>query len=594
MPLFNNLLNMGAPKIRYDRVSWPSKVDLVVSPDGIWLERSQETSEVSLMGAARTAGYEPRPFIDDVEATFGINVSEVKKEIVVTKTPKSKVKHDSYVTFLSESDCASDPAVKKLIEFLSDNPYDMLLKTMDTVDLNKILYEGMGAIRIVSTFEGYTVLAEKYADQFSGVETEDVVCSVTGEVGKAINLKYEKLSRIVGSSPTGMVMASANTSAIPSIRNYNFENLDGSPMSAQTYSTILRNLQSLINNKKNYIRIPNSPNDSYIIVYDNVSEELQSPVSGMLMDIYKPEDLVELGVMDEDPADECTEGGKVELPKVNPADIIYKKYQAVRKGKYYTASAKGTVTCYRIHCVKARWSCTGEFTINVADMCKNIDTWYNDTITAGLPHSIMSMLRSALPKDGKVNARDYESVMHTILFGKDIKNGLLDRVINRISFSGKQMTYNQYALVKACYNNSARRNNKKEFSDMLDKTRTDFAYNMGRLLALGDYLQRKCNSNISSPISGRLDARARNRPNDCRQELLGRLRMYCNQLIKNNNTRGTAIFGLQLMDEILSVMQPHNNERMSTDEQAELSVGCIQQNGDFYKSNKTNNQNNED
>ena len=129
---------------------------------------------------------------------------------------------------------------------------------------------------------------------------------------------------------------------------------------------------------------------------------------------------------------------------------------------------------------------------------------------------------------------------------------------------------------------------------MLDKTRTDFAYNMGRLLALGDYLQRKCNSNISSPISGRLDARARNRPNDCRQELLGRLRMYCNQLIKNNNTRGTAIFGLQLMDEILSVMQPHNNERMSTDEQAELSVGCIQQNGDFYKSNKTNNQNNED
>ena len=180
MPLFNNLLKMGAPKIRYDRVSWPSKVDLVVSPDGIWLERSQETSEVSLMGAARTAGYEPRPFIDDVEATFGVNVSEVKKEIVVTKTPKSKVKHDSYVTFLSESGCASDPAVKKLIEFLSDNPYDMLLKTMDTVDLNKILCEGMGAIRIVSTFEGYTVLAEKYADQFSGDETEDVVCSVTG------------------------------------------------------------------------------------------------------------------------------------------------------------------------------------------------------------------------------------------------------------------------------------------------------------------------------------------------------------------------------------------------------------------------------
>ena len=595
MPLFNKLLNMGAPKIRYDRVSWPSKVDLVVSPKGVWLDRNAVNSEVSLMGAARTAGYEPRPFIDDVEATFGVNVSEVKKAIVVTKTPKSEEKHTSYVKFLSECDCASDPAVKKLVEFLSNNPYDALLKTMEKADLDKILYEGIGAVRIVSTFgKGLDVLAEKYADKFVGDESEDVTCAVTGETGKKITLKYEKLSRIVGSSPTGMVMASANTTAIPSIRNYNFENLDGSPMSAQTYSTILRNLQSLINSKKNYIRIPNSPNDSYLIVYDNVAEELQAPVSGMLMDIFKPEDLVEIGVMDEDPADEVCDGGQVELPKVNPADIIYKKYQAVRKGKFYSASVKGTVTCYRIHCVKARWSCTGEFTINVGDMCKNIDTWYNDTITAGLPHSIMSMLRSALPKDGKVNARDYESVMHTILFGKDIKNGLLDRVINRISFSGKQMTYNQYALVKACYNNSARRNNKKEFYDMLDTARTDFAYNMGRLLAAGDYFQKKANPNISSPISGRLDTRACNRPMECKAELLGRIHKYCNQLLKNKNTRGAGIFGNQMVNEIVSNMETGHVGRMTTTEQAELRVGYFQQIADFYKSNKTNNQNQED
>jgi hypothetical protein len=381
---------------------------------------------------------------------------------------------------------------------------------------------------------------------------------------------------------------------MPTLRNYNFANLDGSPMSAQTYSTILRNLQSLINNKKNYIRIPNSPNDSYLIVYDNVAEELQVPVSGMLMDLRKPEDLVELGVMDEDFADEAADGVTVETPKIHPADIIYKKYQSVRQGKYYSASATGTVTCYRIHCVKARWSCTGEFTINVADMCKNIDMWYNDTITAGLPHSIMSMLRSALPPKGKVNARDYESIMHTILFGKDIKKGLLERVVNRIAFSGQKMTYNQYALIKACYNNSARRNNKKELSDMLDTTRTDFAYNMGRLLALGDYLQRKCNTNILTPISGRLDSRARNRPNDCRNELLCRLRKYCNQLIKYKDTRGYAIFGQRKMDEIVSLMASHSDDRMSTTEQAELSVGYIHQNNDFYKTNNINNNNQED
>ena len=592
MPLFNKLIQMGSPKLRYDRVGWPSKVDLVITSQGIWLDRVQTVSEVSLMGAARTSGYEPRPFIDDVESTFGVSVAEEKKVIVTTKTDKAKSKHDSYVKYLSGLEIAtSDNAVKALIKFLSNDPYEALLKYMEKEDLDKILFEGISAIRVVSTLgDNYDVLAETYADVFNGEPGEDVTCAITGETGKKITLKYEKLSRMVGSSATGMVMASCNTSNIPVISNYNFENLDGSPISAQTYSTILRNLQTLINSKKNYIRIPNSPNDSYIIVYDNVAEDLQSPVSGMLMDVYKPEELIELGVMDEDAADDDVEPAKDEIKRINPADIIYKKYQSVRKGTVYSASAKGTVTCFRVHCVKARWSCTGEFSINVGDMCKNIDTWYNDTITFGIPHSIMGMLRSAIPSNGKVNARDYESVMHTILFGKDIKKGLLERVLTRVAFSGKAaMTYNQYALVKACYNNIARRNNLKEFSDMLDKTRTDFAYNMGRLLAVGDYFQRKSNTNISTPISGRLDTRACNRPLECKAELLSRIQKYSRQLMKNSETFGQSVFCNQILNEIVSNMDAGHEARLSTIEQAELRVGYIQQNADFYTKHNNSN-----
>ncbi len=594
MSIFQDLLKMGRDGVPIDRVKVTSRVNLERVGDRWILVEEEADSVVSAMGISRSVDIEPRPFIDNVEYTFGVSVSEVKDKSRPKGSPKvytvcagnDKVakRHEAYIKSIADKNLA-DPDVKALLDFLSDDPYGKLTEGLSepaVAEINRVLFSGQGAIRVVA---GGNALSEKYASQFSVYKEETIRCSLTGEIATKTDMKPEKLSGIYGGTTAGVVTISCNTREFPVVANYNFEKNDGTPISTAAYVTITRNMQKLLSNRKTYRAIPNS-NVSYILRYDNVEESLQGIAGALINTPQSKADLVAFGYDPEDPSDDTDTSVVYKRKKDTPDSIVYKKYMSVRRGTVVNAKLSGSVTIYRINCVQGRWSCTDTYTVDLARMFDNIDTWYKDTLTAGVPHSVYWLLRSSLPEYGKIDPREYENLVQAIIRGTEIKGIILKRVLHRISVAHKGVSMCQYALIRACYNSMARHHNLKELSDMLDNENKSYSYNLGRLLAIGDYIQSKANPNIGTPLSANQDRLALQRPTECKAFILRRIEIYKRQLSARGE-KGIAIFITRRMEDVVTNLNVVHDQPLTINEQAEMRTAFVQQTNDFYKKTTT-------
>lgn len=599
MSIFTDMYKPIENSLPIDRTSVHTEFNLEKIGNKWMLVEEDADTVVSLAGQSRSGTpttQTVRPFIDNTEYTFGISVTEVKdktkpkdtpKELVVTKTDKTKTAHDAYIKCLADSHLAeTDPSVKDLIEFLSNDPYEQLIAgqseaAVEAINQRLLKCSGSAAIRVCV---GADVLAEKYASNFSEVERKPVRCSITGQMSEKLDIKPETLKGVFGST-MGLVTISCNTNAFPVVNNYNFDNYDGSPVSTEAYVTITRNLQKLFSDEKCCRKIPNSNGVSYLLCYDNVDESIQGTVGAIINTPYKPDELISLGFDVEDLMDDTDESVKTEAKKVFTDEIVHKKYMSLRNGTVYKKSASGTATVYRIHRVNGRWSCTDTFKLDLSHLFANIDQWYNDIEPAGRTYSIMNLLRSSIAESAKVDHREYENLVQTILVGGEINRNILKRILQRIRTAHNGISRCQYALIRACYNSKARHNHTKELPKMLDKTNTSYAYNMGRLIAVGDYMQYKANENIETPLSGRMDKRAIVRPNEAKAEILRRIEIYKRQLLPKKDKRGVIPFINTVLDEIVTQMNCSHDGVLSVDEQAEMRTAFIQQTNEFYKKN---------
>lgn len=599
MSFLKDLLSMDLGKTtRCDRVSVRSSIDLVVHNGKCHLEPIDAVTDVAGKGIARTSGYVPRPYIDDLEATLGISIVKVDGKLVNKPTAKTALKHSEYIKFLKQEG-HPDKGIDKLVSFIEGDVYANLTSKMDEDEMqrfNEMLMKGRSAVRMVILNHGtQTILAEKYADAYTEKCDAQAFCTLSGELGTQLptrNKEFETIKRVRGGAATGIVLISCNTAAYRSAVNYNFEMNDGTPLTKESYAKALRNFQYLVDSKKNYVVLPNSDFTSYIIKYDGVPEPIQGVITSTVANVSQKEDLFNLGYDDEDIVlDEIKPKNdkKAAQPKYVPniEKSIYDKFRAVKDGKYNSEKLTGTVTCYRIHCVQGRWSCNGEFSLDLESVCKNIETWYNDTMIAGRPQSPYGLLRSIIAPMDKVNWKDYDNLIHAILFGEPINRKILDKAVIRVRFSGKRATLKQLSIIKASYNNLARLNNQKELSNMLDKTNKSYAYNLGRLLAVGDYIQGKANATINTPVSGRLSNRACVTPVVCLKDLLARIQRYHEQCTKKVETRGAAIYAHKIMCEVLDNLKDTSKGRLTAEEEAELRIGLAQQTNDFYTKKTT-------
>ena len=602
MSFYRDMLNLGANDVPVDKTKVESKVSLDLVGKKWELNEAPAESIISTVGITRSSQASPRPFIDNIEYTFGITIAKDKGgNLVVSTNDKVDANHSAYVKMIADSGLAeTDKGVKSFLEFISNDPYKKLTegKTESGVAaINTILFNGLSAIRVCV---GSTVLAEKYADRFKPTAFLDVRCSISGKMGTIVdpekepNFKTETLRRVPGACPN-LITLSCNTQKYPVTNNYNFSDLEGSPVSDETYTIITRNIQKLVDDKRTCVRVPYSNGVSYLFNYDKATDDEPAVISAVLNTPVKEEGLRELGFNDEDPANEVNEdaASKIAVDRCN--DIVYQKYLSLRTKRrdfQNRAKVKGKVTVYRFHAVKGRASCTDTFICDLGRLSDNIGHWYDDTLTSGRPHSIATLLRSTVTDKGSYNSRDYENIMQSILLGRPINRSVFKRVLFRAALTSRKADATlttkqcQIALIRACYNSIARYHNRKELTDMLDTSNKTYAYNLGRLLALGDYVQYKVHDKkVAAPVSGRLDKRAMTRPTECVAELLSRVKTYQDQMGNNPEKGWVVTMSEKLAAEITENLAVSHPEPLTIDEQAQMRVAFYQQKNAFYTKN---------
>lgn len=600
MSIFTDMVNMGSGDVPFDRTAVSSKASLHWTGKKWELIEESTDSVVSPVGITRSSDVVARPFIDDVSYTFGILVTKGSGDsVIVTKNDKkATVRHEAYIKAIVDSGLANtDKFIKKFVDFISNDPYGKLIEGKDQAGVdavNKILLKAVGAIRVC---ENGDALAEIHADKFAVSTLGKVRCSVTGKLSPILDCKAETLRGVPGAVPS-LITLSCNTSEFPSVCNYGFDNMDGSPVSSVSQTLITRNLQKLFKDPKTRIKIPNSNGISYLFNYEKATDLQKGMVSAILNTPYKVENLEAFGIDDEETdvvADYATEEKKVSCE-----DIVHQKYVSLHKGTVFTAKQKGKITVYRIHAVQGRWSCTNTFQLDLGQLFANIDRWYADTVTdtamAGAAHSIDKLLRSSIADNGSYLSRDYENLMQSILLGKEISSEIYRRVLYRAAISQRSTKSKlstkkcQYSLIRACYNSVARNHNRKELTDMLDTSNKSYAYNLGRLLAIGDYVQFSVHkAKANSPISGRMDKRATLRPTECIAELLNRIKVYQDQMSGRADKNWVVVKSEKLVGEVSANLNVPHPTSLSMDEQAEMRIAYYQQKNEFYNNNKNNN-----
>lgn len=601
MSIFTDMLKLGDSDVPCDRTKVISEVTLRRSAGKWRLTQEHSESIVSLAGITRSADIAPRPFIDNVEYTFGVSVAKGPEDTAtVTYTPKAKRCHEAYVAMIANSGLADhDKDVKAFLEFIGNDPYKALTEGQTEAGvkaINKALLAGISAIRVCVFNDAF---AELHADTFSTKPTGKIRCSLSGQIEDDVDIKTEALRKVHGAS-SNLITISCNTEKYDVIANYNFDKMDGSPVSARSKMIITRNLQNLFSTPNLRIRVPNSSGITYLFNYDKATEEEKGVVNAVLNTPKDYDGLRQVNLMGDDEEDKCFE------EKESCESIVWRKYMSIKKKGVVTKKASGKVTVYRIHVAQGRWSCTDTFTVDIETLFANIDRWYADIMTktgydldGGVP-PLYNLLRASRPEKDKFTPREYENMMRSILLGTVIDANIMKHVLHRAEISHRSSVTSGYgvkcqiSLIRACYNSRARHNNKQELTDMLDTSNKSFAYNLGRLLAVGDFIQYKVhNDKCGSIMSAGLDKRAVVRPVECLSVALQRIKNYMTQINRRADKQWVVKLVSKIVDEVTTNTKTHAGA-LTIDEQAEMRCAYWQQRQEFYKKNTNTTTNNKD
>ena len=615
MPFLEDIYNLGDNEV-VGKSHVNSHIDLDIDADGN-VDLTDTGKEgvntlVAVKGLSRSGQqFTARPFIDNAEYTFGYTFAKnADGSVSVTRNDKSRMRYDAYIKCIEDSKLAeTDAVVAKYLELLKSGLYEKIVDGQSdaTVDLiNKLLLKYGKAIRVCHRGKA---LAELYADRFVTESDNLVYCSFTGGMGTPNVQNPPQLKHIHGGGPLNTNMFSSNTGKYDSLLNYGIENLDESPISAEAFARLHRNMQDILDNANGhfyYSKLPtflmNQTKSSYIILFsdDNVDAEkvisamISSPMGDKALQMYGFNDEEDDNSEMEAPVDDTVE----QDPKIRTAELVYNAYKNLLNGRWSNIDSNATMTMYTIHCGQARWSVTDERTLKIKDLTSNIDRWFTD-ITVSKDHfSIWELVRGMCAPKEKGMPSMYEALLMTALFGSPLPGIFLRKVTTRITANTGIAKRSQLGLMKLAYNQYARKHNLKEITSMLDRTNKTYPYNLGRLMALTEYAQKKTNPNVTATVSVSKSKIAVVRPASCEAMLQdGFDRIYLPSIKKsessNDNAPRVSVWLSKIHDEINEGLVDPFTRRMTPEEQCLFHHGFRAQMNDFYVKRSNNNTNNQ-
>lgn len=389
-----------------------------------------------------------------------------------------------------------------------------------------------------------------------GDSTSKGICLVTGDA-TAIERLHPAIKGVWGAQTSGANIVSFNLDAFNSYGKTQGANAPLGKPAAFAYTTALNHL--LARNSRQRVQI----GDTSTVFWAEETHELETA----LPDLFG------------------------EPPKDNPhrgADALKALYAAVQSGKFTVGKADTHFHVLGLAPNAARIAIRFWETATALDLAKRIKCHFDDIQVVRAPHdpehlSLFRLLTALAVqrKADNIPPKLGGEIMRAILEDLPYPVPLLNLAVQRCR-AEQHPNYARAACIKAALNRFIRRANRtaanpeKEFAPMLDPTRSDPAYRLGRLFAVLEKTQEEASPGLNATIRDRYYGAASSTPVVVFTTLL---RLKNHHLAKLS--RGRAVQMERLIGQIMDGLADFPRQ-LALPEQGRFALGYYHQRQVFF------------
>ncbi|MGF1614672.1 MAG: type I-C CRISPR-associated protein Cas8c/Csd1 [Gammaproteobacteria bacterium] len=507
-------------------------------------------------GVKKTSGVAANLLWDSAEYVLGVDTRG--------KPDRVAEQHAAFRARLEASPVSTriDPGVNAVLTFLNKlelGQLETLSVWPDILVSNPLMtFRLHGDVELICQ---RSAVASAYGSNGQGGGAATGTCLVTGETA-AIERLHPAIKGIWGAQTSGANIVSFNLDAFNSYGKIQGANAPLGKPAAFAYTTALNHL--LVRGSRQRVQI----GDSSTVFWAEEEHELETT----LRDLFG-----------EPPKDDPHRG----------ADALKALYSAVQSGKFAVGEADTRFHVLGLAPNAARIAVRFWETATALDLAKRIKRHFDDIQVVRAPHDPehLSLFRllTALAVQGKADNIPPKlggEIMRAILEDLPYPVPLLNFAVQRCR-AEQHPNYARAACIKASLNRFIRRANRsaaipeKEFAPMLDPTRPDPAYRLGRLFAVLEKIQEEANPGINATIRDRYYGAASSTPVAVLTTLL---RLKNHHVAKLH--RGRAVQMERLIGEIMEGLTDFPRQ-LALPEQGRFALGYYHQRQALFSRNST-------
>lgn len=531
---------------------------LVNLADTRTIEGKKKTAQRFLVpqGVKKTSGVAANLLWDNAEYVLGIDIRG-KRDRVAEQHAAFRARIEK----LPET-ALTDAGIRAVLSFLNAldlSQFEDLPVWSDILEINPVMtFRLHGDVELICQ---RSAVASAYVSVGGGGGANGI-CLVTGET-TAIERLHPAIKGVWGAQTSGANIVSINNKnesgnnggQTPAFASYGKQQGFVSPTSKRAtfaYTTALNHL--LARDSRQRVQL----GDTSAVFWAEEEHELETALPDLFGD---------------PPKDDPNRG----------ADALRALYRAVQSGKFALGETKARFHILGLAPNAARLSVRFWETATALDLAKRIKRHFDDIQIVRAPHDpehlSLTRLLTALAVQGKADNIPPKlggEIMRAILEDLPYPVPLLNLALQRCR-AEQHPNYARAACIKASLNRFIRRANRtaaireKEFAPMLDLTRPDPAYRLGRLFAVLEKVQEEANPGINATIRDRYYGAASSTPVAVLTTLLRLKNHHVTKL-----PRGRAVQMERLIGEIMEGLADFPRQ-LALPEQGRFALGYYHQ-----------------
>jgi CRISPR-associated protein Csd1 len=512
-------------------------------------------------GVKKTSGIASNLLWDTAEYVLGVDIRG-KPDRVVEQHAAFRAR----LSVLPET-ALNDPGIRAVLAFL---------KGLDLAQLKSLpVWPDILASNPVMTFRLHgdveLVCQRPVVVSACGSNDDDgaakKICLVTGEA-TPIERLHPAIKGVWGAQTSGANIVSFNLDAFNSYGKAQGDNAPLGKFAAFAYTTALNHL--LARNSRQRLQV----GDTSTVFWAEEPHELETALPNLF-----------------------SEPGKDDPDR--GIDALRALYSAVQSGKFAVGGVDTRFHVLGLAPNAARIAVRFWRTATALDLAKRIKRHFDDIQVVRAPHDPehLSMFRlltglAVQSKADNIPPKLGGEIMRSILEDLPYPVPLLNLAVQRCR-AEQRPTYARAACIKGALNRFIRRANRtatkpeKEFSPMLDLTRPDPAYRLGRLFAVLEKTQEEANPGLNATIRDRYYGAASSTPVAVFTTLLRLKNHHLSKL-----SRGRAVQMERLTGQIMEGLVDFPRH-LALPEQGRFALGYYHQRQEFFNKSASSDETNQ-